>query len=116
MEVLVKENGDFKPSCCSDISEKQNSTLLDDEEVPADCSTADELPGSTKKKKKRNKSKKKKEQLEQPDLPSAQALQQTDPPSIPVDELIPSGEYPIGEIQEYKMITYGGQLLKKRGH
>jgi len=29
-------------------------------------------------------------------------LQQTDPPSIPVDELFPSGEFPEGEIQQYK--------------
>ena len=29
-------------------------------------------------------------------------LEQTDPPSIPVDELFPSGEFPEGEIQEYK--------------
>lgn len=28
--------------------------------------------------------------------------QQTDPPSIPVIELIPSGEFPEGEIQQYK--------------
>ncbi|KAF2305464.1 hypothetical protein GH714_005537 [Hevea brasiliensis] len=39
----------------------------------------------------RNKSRKKKE------LP-----QQTDPPSIPVIELFPSGEFPEGEIQQYK--------------
>ncbi|XP_030955261.1 methionine aminopeptidase 2B-like isoform X1 [Quercus lobata] len=45
----------------------------------------------TKKKKKKNKSKKKKE------LP-----EQTDPPSIPVTDLFPSGEFPEGEIQQYK--------------
>ncbi|KAB1207082.1 Methionine aminopeptidase 2B [Morella rubra] len=28
--------------------------------------------------------------------------QQTDPPSIPVTELFPSGEFPVGEIQQYK--------------
>ncbi|RVW32630.1 Methionine aminopeptidase 2B [Vitis vinifera] len=44
-----------------------------------------------KKKKKKSKSKKKKE------LP-----EQTDPPSIPVVELFPSGEFPEGEIQQYK--------------
>ncbi|XP_010506330.1 PREDICTED: methionine aminopeptidase 2A-like [Camelina sativa] len=46
---------------------------------------------STKKKKKKSKSKKKKN-----------SLQQTDPPSIPVLELYPSGEFPEGEIQHYK--------------
>lgn len=29
-------------------------------------------------------------------------LEQTDPPSIPVDELFPSGEFPEGEIQQYR--------------
>jgi hypothetical protein len=29
-------------------------------------------------------------------------LEQTEPPSIPVDELFPSGEFPEGEIQQYK--------------
>ncbi|PKU67597.1 Methionine aminopeptidase 2B [Dendrobium catenatum] len=57
--------------------------------------------GSTKKKK-RNKSKKKKEPLEQTNLSLFQSLQQTDPPSIPVDELFSSGEFPVGEIQQYK--------------
>jgi hypothetical protein len=28
-------------------------------------------------------------------------FQQPDPPSIPVDELFPSGEFPEGEIQQY---------------
>ncbi|CAE6048721.1 unnamed protein product [Arabidopsis arenosa] len=46
---------------------------------------------STKKKKKKSKSKKKKS-----------SLQQTDPPSIPVLELFPSGDFPQGEIQQYK--------------
>ncbi|CAL9236858.1 unnamed protein product [Arabidopsis halleri] len=46
---------------------------------------------STKKKKKKSKSKKKKS-----------SLQQTDPPSIPVLELFPSGDFPEGEIQQYK--------------
>ncbi|XP_010508327.1 PREDICTED: methionine aminopeptidase 2A [Camelina sativa] len=46
---------------------------------------------STKKKKKKSKSKKKKN-----------SLHQTDPPTIPVLELYPSGEFPEGEIQHYK--------------
>ncbi|GFP92912.1 methionine aminopeptidase 2b [Phtheirospermum japonicum] len=46
---------------------------------------------AAKKKKKKSKSKKKKE-----------TLQQTDPPSIPVVELFASGEFPEGEIQQYK--------------
>ncbi|KAE9450503.1 hypothetical protein C3L33_17581, partial [Rhododendron williamsianum] len=46
---------------------------------------------AAKKKKKKSKSKKKKE------LP-----EQTDPPSLPIVELFPSGEFPEGEIQQYK--------------
>lgn len=43
---------------------------------------------------------KKKAPSEQTIPPST--LQQTDPPSIPVNELFPSGEFPEGEIQNYK--------------
>ncbi|MCI12243.1 methionine aminopeptidase 2B-like protein, partial [Trifolium medium] len=45
----------------------------------------------SKKKKKKAKSKKKKGPIEQ-----------TDPPSIPVLDLYPSGNFPEGEIQQYK--------------
>ncbi|WVY99847.1 hypothetical protein V8G54_025917 [Vigna mungo] len=45
----------------------------------------------SKKKKKKARSKKKKELLEQ-----------TDPPSISVIDLFPSGDFPEGEIQQYK--------------
>ncbi|KAJ8434674.1 hypothetical protein Cgig2_030060 [Carnegiea gigantea] len=48
-------------------------------------------PEVAKKKKKKNKSKKRKE-----------PPQQTDPPSIPVIDLFPLGEFPEGEIQQYK--------------
>ncbi|KAG2258710.1 hypothetical protein Bca52824_078004 [Brassica carinata] len=47
-----------------------------------------ETSTTTKKKKKKNKSKKK--------------PQQTDPPTIPVVKLFPSGDFPEGEIQQYK--------------
>ena len=43
---------------------------------------------------------KKKAPSEQTNPPSM--LQQTDPPSIPVTDLFPSGEFPEGEIQNYK--------------
>ncbi|KAH0918972.1 hypothetical protein HID58_026632, partial [Brassica napus] len=54
---------------------------VEEEGSKAESSTA-------KKKKKKNKSKKK--------------PQQTDPPSIPLVKLFPSGEFPEGEIQQYK--------------
>ncbi|KAL0918034.1 hypothetical protein M5K25_010022 [Dendrobium thyrsiflorum] len=101
MACSVEESSDKKPLCCPDKSKTSNSHLQEDEEVLADHSTVDEVPGSTKKKK-RNKSKKKKEPLEQTNLSLFQSLQQTDPPSIPVDELFSSGEFPVGEIQQYK--------------
>lgn len=43
---------------------------------------------------------KKKAPSEQTNAPSV--LGQTDPPSIPVVDLFPSGEFPEGEIQNYK--------------
>ncbi|KAI0509771.1 hypothetical protein KFK09_010367 [Dendrobium nobile] len=101
MACSVEESSDKKPLCCPDKGKNSNSHLPEDEEVLADHSTVDEVPGSTKKKK-RNKSKKKKEPLEQTNLSLFQSLQQTDPPSIPVDELFSSGEFPVGEIQQYK--------------
>ncbi|CAD6245790.1 unnamed protein product [Miscanthus lutarioriparius] len=69
----------------------QSSPPEDDDEAQADDPSQDGAPEAAKKKKKKNKSKKKKG-----------PLQQTDPPSIPVDELFPSGEFPEGEIQQYK--------------
>ncbi|KAK8950541.1 Methionine aminopeptidase 2B [Platanthera guangdongensis] len=90
---LMEETSVMKLSC-PDKNKNANSCHQDDEDKLADCSTVDEVPGSTKKKK-RNKSKKKKEPLEL-------IIQQTDPPSIPVDELFVSREFPKGEIQQYK--------------
>ncbi|KAG5530289.1 hypothetical protein RHGRI_025298 [Rhododendron griersonianum] len=74
--LSVEENGTSK------IVEKVNSLALDE---PSDMTEA------AKKKKKKSKSKKKKE------LP-----EQTDPPSLPIVDLFPSGEFPEGEIQQYK--------------
>ncbi|WMV06918.1 hypothetical protein MTR67_000303 [Solanum verrucosum] len=68
------------------------SSLQKEVEEKVDGLTVDEpTTEAAKKKKKKNKSKKKKE-----------PPQQTDPPSIPVAELYPSGEFPEGEIQQYK--------------
>ncbi|KAL5993176.1 Methionine aminopeptidase 2B [Asimina triloba] len=69
-----------------------SSVLQDDEEDgQGDDPVVDGFPESAKKKKKKSKSKKKKE-----------SIKQTDPPSIPVADLFPSGEFPEGEIQQYK--------------
>lgn len=63
----------------------------EEEEGQLDGPASDGLPEATKKKKKKNKSKKKKEPIEQ-----------TNPPSIPVSELFPAGDFPEGEVQQYK--------------
>ncbi|WFD37909.1 methionyl aminopeptidase [Malassezia japonica] len=58
----------------------------------------DETPGAgdaEKKKKKKKKNNKKKKKSGKP------ALVQTEPPTIPVSKMFPSGVYPVGEIQEY---------------
>ncbi|EAY83984.1 hypothetical protein OsI_39210 [Oryza sativa Indica Group] len=63
----------------------------DEDEAQGDGPSQDGGSEAAKKKKKKSKSKKKKG-----------PLQQTDPPSIPIDELFPSGDFPEGEIQQYK--------------
>uniref|UniRef100_A0A8R7V6P9 Peptidase M24 domain-containing protein n=1 Tax=Triticum urartu TaxID=4572 RepID=A0A8R7V6P9_TRIUA len=63
----------------------------DDAQVDGPSEGGAGASAAAKKKKKKSKAKKKKD-----------PLQQTDPPSIPVDELFPSGDFPEGEIQEYK--------------
>ncbi|XP_065863049.1 methionine aminopeptidase 2B [Euphorbia lathyris] len=78
------ENETSEPSVSNENNEFSNLSIAmqNDEEDSKEVA---------KKKKKKNKSKKKKE------LP-----QQTDPPTIPIIELFPSGEFPEGEIQQYK--------------
>ncbi|KAD3640377.1 hypothetical protein E3N88_29600 [Mikania micrantha] len=72
------------PATVEELNEKVDDlTLADSSEAGAQ--------EAAKKKKKKNKSKKKKETKEQ-----------TDPPTIPVAELFPQGNFPEGEIQQYK--------------
>ncbi|CAM6014795.1 unnamed protein product [Sphagnum balticum] len=70
------------------------AVVVINEAVAGDEDDEDEAEGAeaTKKKKKKNKSSKKKKGV----------LEQTDPPSIPVIDLFPSGNFPEGEIQQYK--------------
>ncbi|CAA0824917.1 Methionine aminopeptidase 2B [Striga hermonthica] len=73
-------------------SESTSKVVSEEVEDELDELALDEpREAAKKKKKKKSKSKKKKE-----------PLQQTDPPSIPVGELFASGEFPEGEIQQYK--------------
>uniref|UniRef100_J3MUW8 Uncharacterized protein n=1 Tax=Oryza brachyantha TaxID=4533 RepID=J3MUW8_ORYBR len=84
LESLETHEASLKEGKVADCNEAQ------DGDVEGDYPSQDGAPAA-KKKKKKSKSKKKNG-----------PLQQTDPPSIPVDELFPSGEFPEGEIQRYK--------------
>ncbi|CAM6085128.1 unnamed protein product [Calypogeia fissa] len=77
----------------SGIQLGSTKTLEEDEGEREDEPEAEAKSASTDKKKK-SKSKSKKKKTTQ--------LQQTDPPSIPVRDLFPNGEFPEGEIQHYK--------------
>ncbi|KAF4396962.1 hypothetical protein F8388_004930 [Cannabis sativa] len=92
--VPSEKNGTLEPENANDEHAEQVPILQNDEDDEKDEKEA------TKKKKKKNKNKKKKAPSEQSNAPSV--LAQTDPPSIPVADLFPSGEFPEGEIQNYK--------------
>ncbi|CAI9776348.1 unnamed protein product [Fraxinus pennsylvanica] len=87
-EQIPLEDGKSEQS--NGISEANGKAVQEEVEDKIDDLTVDEPQEAAKKKKKKSKSKKKKE-----------PPQQTDPPSIPVIELFPSGEFPEGEIQQY---------------
>ncbi|CAN6815457.1 unnamed protein product [Brassica oleracea var. botrytis] len=97
VEASMEESGGVESSngkealLASDLSE--NLDLDEDEKENNQEEEGSKAESSTKKKKKKSKNKKKKKKS---------SLQQTDPPSIPVIDLFPSGEFPEGEIQEYK--------------
>ncbi|WVZ91858.1 hypothetical protein U9M48_037977 [Paspalum notatum var. saurae] len=98
-ENLIKEG---KAANCNDVvPAAQPAPPEDDGEAQADCPSEDTAPVvfemdilqklQRRKRRKTNPSGKKKG-----------PRQQTDPPSIPVDELFLSGDFPEGEIQQYK--------------
>ncbi|XP_009133662.1 methionine aminopeptidase 2A isoform X1 [Brassica rapa] len=98
VEASMEESGGVESSSgkealllASDLSD--NLDLDEDEKEKNQEEERSKAESSTKKKKKKSKNKKKKKKS---------SLQQTDPPSIPVIDLFPSGEFPEGEIQEYK--------------
>ena len=64
----------------------------DDEGEKDDTGVSDEA----KKKRKRNRNKKKKTEGA-----NSEGLKQTDPPSLPVSQLFPDGNFPIGEIMDH---------------
>ncbi|GJR57195.1 methionine aminopeptidase 2B [Tanacetum coccineum] len=73
------------------VDKVEHLTLLADDDDDDSPHPETGVQEAAKKKKKKNKSKKKKEPKEQ-----------TDPPSIPVAQLFPQGNFPEGEIQQYK--------------
>ncbi|GFQ02758.1 methionine aminopeptidase 2b [Phtheirospermum japonicum] len=91
IEMADKEISDGATDTANGAGESTNEILLAEVEDKVGEIALDEPQEAAKKKKKKSKSKKKKE-----------PPQQTDPPSIPVVELFASGEFPEGEIQQYK--------------
>uniref|UniRef100_A0A0C9S3Q7 Methionine aminopeptidase 2 n=1 Tax=Wollemia nobilis TaxID=56998 RepID=A0A0C9S3Q7_9CONI len=91
--VREEESSGSKALNDTDESATATGTKEDDEEEDGSIENGavDASTDGAKKKKKKTKSKKKKEPLDQ-----------TFPPSIPVAELFPSGDFPEGEIQQYK--------------
>ncbi|KAJ6867464.1 hypothetical protein NC652_038620 [Populus alba x Populus x berolinensis] len=85
-----EKNGNLEASVSKENGESSDvfSVIQEEEEGEEE---EGETKETTKKKKKKNKSKRKKE-----------LAKQTDPPTIPVVDLFPSGEFPEGEIQQYK--------------
>ncbi|KAL2612746.1 hypothetical protein R1flu_024438 [Riccia fluitans] len=82
-----------KVAAVEDVVERIDAIQLTpekEEEVEGEEGDASTGADGAKKKKSKSKSKKKK------------ALAQTDPPSIPVKDLFPNGEFPEGETQAYK--------------
>ncbi|KAH8511411.1 hypothetical protein H0E87_008827 [Populus deltoides] len=95
-QVPVEENGTKEEEKNGNLEASTSNENGDSSDVSSviqkeDEEGEEETKEVTKKKKKKNKSKKKKE-----------SPKQTDPPSIPVVDLFPSGEFPEGEIQQYK--------------
>ncbi|XP_024444175.2 methionine aminopeptidase 2B isoform X3 [Populus trichocarpa] len=84
-----EKNGNLEASVSKENGESSDvfSVIQEEEGEEEEGETKE----ATKKKKKKNKSKRKKE-----------LAKQTDPPTIPVVDLFPSGEFPEGEIQQYK--------------
>ena len=88
------QNG--KPEEVKEEKKPPAEEAVDDGEEDEEEADADESADPKKPKKKKNKKKKKKT-----------SKQQTDPPSIPIKELFPSGVYPVGELQEHPISLSG---------
>jgi len=96
----------------TEVEVKETADVVEDEEVPSGEETNETDTTGAKKKKKKRKKKANKADADQlvngatkVPPPVTLKLTQTDPPSIPIDELFPDHNYPIGEICEYKNDT-----------
>ncbi|KAH0854632.1 hypothetical protein HID58_057832 [Brassica napus] len=81
-------NVDLGPYSHWSLNFRRNSRFQRMQEEENDEEEKETKTSTTKKKKNKNKSKKK--------------PQQTDPPTIPIVKFFPSGDFPEGEIQQYK--------------
>jgi methionyl aminopeptidase len=90
-----------------------------EEKADDDDATAATAAGEEKAKKKRNRPKKKPaaatagEEEKHPKVSSGKK-QQTDPPTLPVSELFPDGNFPEGQIMEYADLSADGRSSKDR--
>ena len=73
-----------------------------------------------KKKRKRNRQKKKKEdgatngETVATGKAKGKKTEQTVPPTVPISDLYPSGQFPVGQIMEYADVTVDGRTAKER--
>eukprot|EP00118_Oscarella_pearsei_P026271 m.309691 g.309691 ORF g.309691 m.309691 type:complete len:461 (+) comp47380_c0_seq1:20-1402(+) len=90
-----KENGDL-----NEVQTEPNGKEAENDIDEKPEESEKEAPSASKKKKKKKKG---------PKADSASSLQ-TDPPTIPINQLYPSGDFPSGEIVQYRDDTTARQL------
>lgn len=92
-DLRMKESENLEISALKISEIKNGQNQIDDSENEDDQEIAEKVSGpSTTKKRKKKKSKKSR----------ANATKQSDPPRVLVSNLFPSGEYPTGELENYK--------------
>jgi len=87
--------------------EANDESIANDESAPKSCGeveddNVEESEKSPEEATTKKKKKKKKKPGNKEDTGSAKPLQQTDPPTIPILDLFPDTNYPVGEEQNYK--------------
>jgi len=85
--------------------EVNDESIANDESAPKSCGEVEDDVEESEKSQEANtkkKKKKKKKPGNKEDTGSAKPFQQTDPPTIPIIDLFPDTNYPVGEEQNYK--------------